>query len=541
MSKKHHKHPIPAGGAGKAVSESRTPLRDNLESIVMAILMVLVVRQVVVEAYKIPTGSMAPTLLGVHKEVRCPNCGWTFRVGHEKVGLVDEVECPNCHYTWPGASEYYPGQYGGEQINFRRPAWLWNLGSTAVSEQPVRGMEAANRVSRWGSRIFVNKFLYKIRDPRRWEVIVFRYPYLKAQCRDCGWEGDLDPDGPHRCPVDGSTNLAITRKNYIKRLIGLPGETVLIRHGDIYISPSDQPDRFQLARKPHAVQQRLWIPCFDSSYVPQQLIRRRWEYLSAGNHWQENETTGALTCDATDAGEGQLVRFARPILDTYAYNGNQREVRNDVGIDRFHTVGDLRLRLRLTAKSATAAPDAAVLLGITEDDHEFRLVLPVRGGEARLEENGETVARSWAEPIGNGDPTEVALENYDDRVVASLAGNVLFQHDYSGAPEPVGHRQDVTFGARGVKVTFHRIRIDRDIYYIARRGRHRDTVRYELDDDSYMVLGDNSPASSDSRAWPNPQVPAENLMGQAFAIFWPIHDIELLSIGTQPEKKGEPQ
>ena len=32
------------------------------------------------EAFVIPTGSMAPTLMGRHKEVVCPSCGYTYAI-----------------------------------------------------------------------------------------------------------------------------------------------------------------------------------------------------------------------------------------------------------------------------------------------------------------------------------------------------------------------------------------------------------------------------------------------------------------------------
>ena len=48
--------------------------RENIESILIAVALAFVLRIFVVEAFKIPTGSMAPTLLGVHKDVKCPNC-----------------------------------------------------------------------------------------------------------------------------------------------------------------------------------------------------------------------------------------------------------------------------------------------------------------------------------------------------------------------------------------------------------------------------------------------------------------------------------
>ncbi len=61
-------------------------------------------------------------------------------------------------------------------------------------------------------RIFVNKFVYRITDIHRDDVVVFWYP--------------RDPS-----------------KSFIKRIIGLPGEEVLIRDGIVYINgePLDEP------------------------------------------------------------------------------------------------------------------------------------------------------------------------------------------------------------------------------------------------------------------------------------------------------------
>src|SRR5215831_4823094 len=53
-------------------------------------------------------------------------------------------------------------------------------------------------------RIFVNKFVYHFEPIERGDVIVFWYP--------------LDP-----------------AKSYIKRVVGLPGETVRLVNGDVYI------------------------------------------------------------------------------------------------------------------------------------------------------------------------------------------------------------------------------------------------------------------------------------------------------------------
>src|SRR3982750_1136848 len=46
--------------------------RETVEAIVVAMILALLVRGFEAEAFVIPTGSMAPTLMGRHKEVTCP-------------------------------------------------------------------------------------------------------------------------------------------------------------------------------------------------------------------------------------------------------------------------------------------------------------------------------------------------------------------------------------------------------------------------------------------------------------------------------------
>jgi signal peptidase I len=367
-------------------------------------------------------------------------------------------------------------------------------------------------------------------------VVVFRYPYVKARCLDCGWKGELDADDRMVCPVDQSTNLQLTRKNYIKRLVGLPGETLILRNGDLYVSRNGK--RFRIARKPPEIQRRLWIPAFDSSYVPEERIRPRWEFTGDNRHWKESPESGALTCDASASQEPCMVRFARPVSDLYPYNGTQSQIRRRTGRGEYHLVGDLRLRLNFSLSRPTADPDAALLLKMVEDQRELLLSYPVIGGEATLQDNGRIVARRHVGRLSPGDLREISLANYDDRVEARLDGEVFLSYEYEDRPDQDRPRQQIAFGARATSVRFGRVRIDRDIYYIPRRGQDGAPVRYDLDMESYMVLGDNSPASSDSRAWPDHRVPAANLMGEAFAIFWPIHDIALLSIGSEPTRKG---
>ncbi|MBU0753941.1 MAG: signal peptidase I, partial [Planctomycetes bacterium] len=93
-------------------------ITENLECLAVAGAMALIINLFFLQAYKIPTGSMQPTI-----------------IGNEEQGIFD--------------------------------------------------------------RILVNKFVYLIRDPERWEIVVFKYPLNQSE-------------------------------NYIKRLVGLPGETIEI-------------------------------------------------------------------------------------------------------------------------------------------------------------------------------------------------------------------------------------------------------------------------------------------------------------------------
>lgn len=61
-----------------------------------------------------------------------------------------------------------------------------------------------------GDRVVGNRLSYLTKDPERYDVIIFKYPDDESQL-------------------------------FIKRIIGLPGETVEIRDGHIYIDGSSEP------------------------------------------------------------------------------------------------------------------------------------------------------------------------------------------------------------------------------------------------------------------------------------------------------------
>ncbi|HEV3437336.1 MAG TPA: S26 family signal peptidase [Gemmata sp.] len=180
--------------AEKKPTQHRDPAREVIETIVFVVVLVLLLKLFVTEAFVIPTGSMAETLYGYQKMITCPKCEHEFPVNSH-----DEVEgnqvtgrktplygfcCPNCRYLG--------------HVEELKPA-------------------PSNRT---GDRVLVLKPLYHLRDPKRGDVVVFKYP-----------------DKPQEKQ---------TAQNYIKRAEGFGGETVAIHHGDLYVTrslsyPADDP------------------------------------------------------------------------------------------------------------------------------------------------------------------------------------------------------------------------------------------------------------------------------------------------------------
>src|SRR5262249_62063937 len=85
----------------------RDPAREVVETIVFVVVLVLLLKLFVTEAFVIPTGSMAETLYGYQKIVKCPKCGHEFPVNsHDEVEPGQDGEmrtvvgftCPNCRY-----------------------------------------------------------------------------------------------------------------------------------------------------------------------------------------------------------------------------------------------------------------------------------------------------------------------------------------------------------------------------------------------------------------------------------------------------------
>src|SRR5262249_38606517 len=142
-------------------------VREVVETIVFVVVLVLMLKSFVAEAFVIPTGSMAETLYGYQKMVTCPTCGYRFPVNCSSESDPQEARpspvfactCPNCmqHIYWDvivQGRNFTPSDYG-----VRHP-------DAVKDEDPGAGS---------GDRVLVSKFAYDLtgRMPDRLDVVVF--------------------------------------------------------------------------------------------------------------------------------------------------------------------------------------------------------------------------------------------------------------------------------------------------------------------------------------------------------------------------------
>ncbi|HTU90645.1 MAG TPA: S26 family signal peptidase, partial [Gemmataceae bacterium] len=205
-------------------------VREVVETIVFVVVLVLLLKSFAAEAFVIPTGSMAQTLLGYQKEVTCPDCGIKFPINcSQEVDPSDGARptrvyaciCPNCrqHIHFADAPRDFLLN-NKESVEIKDPGW------------------------NSGDRVLVAKFVYDLfnKDPDRLDVVVFKYP----------GGNDFPQSGPHRNHVP---------MNYIKRCVGKGGETIAICGGKLYcLSPDKGPqyDDYQQAKLDPDLMATLW-------------------------------------------------------------------------------------------------------------------------------------------------------------------------------------------------------------------------------------------------------------------------------------------
>lgn len=494
------------GGEGKKSEE--TP-KEVVMSVIMSFALVFIFTRFVVASYVIPTGSMAPTLMGAHVRVQSPESGLSWAIN--------------------------PSRYGDAGGRVPLPAQDNIAIEDTVTGRPIT---STRERLRFGDRIFVLHYLYAIFEPSRWDVVVFKYP-------------------------------GNARENYIKRLVGLPGEQIFIADGDVFTRPVDAtgaPDgEWRIRRKPTRIQEDLWSEIYSSEHRPlrDQHDGRPWRDYWIAEDWSRS---GASYVHESD-GPARLRwnHSARPIDDWVAYNDTD-QIRAAIGRGQFlrYPVSDVRLRADLEPLEEGLRAVAS----IRARGHEFRAVLEGDSASIQMRPRSPSDASAaWTtldqaaiRPLAPGEASDVAFWHVDQRLELHIRGRRVARAEYDWDPwerlSNVFHRDvdentslnladprfyeptQVEWTFEGAPLAAHRVGLDRDVWYQPVPGRDQRATSPDsivtLDDGQYFVLGDNSAASGDSRRWDSIDpwiarayddrvgvVARELMMGKAFFVFWP--------------------
>jgi signal peptidase I len=465
--------PAPVAPAAGAIRQTTGAARQTAELLVLLCLGLLLVGTFSAEAYIVPTGSMAPTLLGMHRAYKCPNCHAVFVVGVDDQEQYSEVACPDC------------GQ---------------------------RGLDGAPSVECGGDRVLVEKFLYQFRRPRRWEVAVFHFP--------------------------GETSQA-----YVKRVIGLPGESLRIIDGDVFVNN-------RIARKSLAEIRATRILVHDSrregrdpSFSPRWLIQSATREGASRSGWRRQDGrflhaavagTDPPPCDWLAYRHWDPVRSRYgPVCDFYGYNGVEPR--------QYNQVKDLALAARMRLSDSVRS----IALALRSGTDEFVVKIPIaEPGSIELLRNDRRIPlANCRNPFQDKAVTqkdiEVEAAVFDRRVQVAIDGRLIFDpYDYDDlGPKRLGSENPVALGVVGGSVEVSDLRIYRDVYYtssLLNTPRHPhgmfSTVRMGADD--YFVLGDNSPVSNDSRFWAEgPVVKGSMFVGRPFLVHLPGEVVPLKVLG----------
>ncbi|MFM2090462.1 MAG: Signal peptidase [Planctomycetota bacterium] len=109
-----------------------------------------------------------------------------------------------------------------------------------------------------GDHVVVDKIGHRLRATERWDVTVFQYPQNERYKSTIEMWPAFDAAGrPTQVPfID-----PLVHRNFVKRIVGMPGEDWYVRSGNAYVRPAGA-TAFQVARKPDDKQAVLWQECY---------------------------------------------------------------------------------------------------------------------------------------------------------------------------------------------------------------------------------------------------------------------------------------
>jgi signal peptidase I len=478
-----HSTPYPVPGR-----RGPSPYRRLIEITCLVISGLLLFRALGAEPYEVPTGSMAPTLLGHHRSISCPRCGSRVDVG---LGGRDRdyTFCPNCGQT-----------------------------ELSVADAPPVA----------GDHLLVNKNVFDWRRPRRWEMVVFRSPLEPGRTfvkRVVGLpgeavrlhDGDVTVDGDlARKSLAEFKALRIPVCDYNHRPTpdgwafrwDVQGSGTAVCDDHLALDAGSEPDHYQWL---------VYRSCQPGSTKAQPL-------------------TDEYSYNGRDGGRAEPVHDFEMECDIEVVGGDGWVA---LGITDGHD--DLVVELPVGAlKGGTRVAEVPrpeprmVRRPVRSVRESVPAPLPTDGTYRTAPEFGLSAGKTF----------HVDLAFVDRRLTLAVDGACPFVPVDRPllAEERAGVARPVRLGARAAEVRVHNFRLFRDVHY-TEAGRHAVRAPVRLGAGEYFVLGDNSPNSDDNRFWSDAEgravpVPAANLLGMPFVVHMPSRLVEWDGFGRHWEHQG---
>lgn len=443
------------------------PFRWAIEGAVWAIVAVLFGRTWLVAGLLLPlevaSGSMAETLLGPHYRLKCAPCGGQFVCGADHPAASGVAVCPHC-------------------------GWKDN----SLAGQPVVP----------GDGVLIVRGAYWLRSPRRWEVVAFR-------------------------PADNPRQLAV------KRVVGLPSETVRIFQGDVYINGNiarkSLREQLAVAQLIYSAADEAPMPSGAKSFwhpesPDSRWVRDRWAYRHGAD--PESKSLDWLLFQWLQRGgddpDEPVATRAVPVTDALAYN--QLLPR---GGPVPQPVTDLLYTFRLRATGR-----GRLELRATDGQRVFRFVWEITPHGSRCQVFDAQQPLPWpggAKGLPEGRRLSMAVSLVDRQFLVAVDGEVLVAHPFDRGKPPACHTP-FAIGVQSLEVEVSGLQVYRDVQYggvfggIAHWGVDQPVA---LGPGEFLVLGDNSAVSVDSRVWANPAVRTEQLVGRPLAVLFPLRPVRL--------------
>lgn len=308
-----------------------------------------------------------------------------------------------------------------------------------------------------GDRIMVTKYYYAFTPVERFDVVVFKFPLNQV-------------------------------KNFIKRVVGLPNEELIVDGGNVWYRKHDDPERrFRIGRRSLRVQDSIWIDAFER----EEPLRDKDTFFKffAVSTARSGEDAPAWEIPApgrirTMEKDGR--RDSRFVLDRESVLAESGEAK--LAFDLLPTAGNGEFSCSVESEHGT-----------------FTLTLN-KENKNTLEWTGRDTRKvGFHQGLRPGKAIRVELMAFDGMAYALIDQAVVAEIEYFTFHDEAAHvrkNRRVTFGSEDLTWELSKLTLGRDICYAgSRHFQDGPSNALKTGPGEYVMMGDNVRNSHDSRAW----------------------------------------